>query len=117
MLLYNFKKIFDARHDFNDSDIEVLKGRYPQIRFINIPTAWIVVIDEMLCSMRYHNPIVAVKQEFGQLIIDFSNDPEYQKYIDQYQKYITVAENKVFNIDKDLYVLFGIDLDDKIRTI
>jgi len=104
-----FKRIFDARHDFNDSDLETLQDRHPSIKFINIPTAWIVAVDEMLCRMRYQNPVVTVRQEFGQLIVEFSGNPELQCFIDRYQPCITIAERKIYEADRDLYEQFGID--------
>jgi len=108
-MLREFKRIFDARHDFNDSDLEILQDRYPAVEFIDIPAAWIIAIDEMLCGMRYHNPVVTVRQAFGQLVVEFSRSPEMQEFIDRYQPYVAVAERKVYEADRDLYEQFGID--------
>jgi hypothetical protein len=63
--LEEFKKIFDSRHDFNDPDLVILKERHPSVNFISVPAAWIIAIDEMLCRMRYNNPVIEIKQEFG----------------------------------------------------
>jgi hypothetical protein len=108
--LEEFKKIFDSRHDFNDSDLEILFERYPTVEFKNIPTAWIISVDEFLCKTKYHNPIISISQEFGQIIIQYNKNPEHQEFIDKYQAYAVVLERKIYEADKDLYQQYGIKI-------
>lgn len=100
MLLEEVKKEFSIRHDFEDDDLDILKERWSNIIFKNIPAAWIIIIDEMLCLLRYNNPIKEIHQEFGQFITLFSRElnPKQQQIIKR-------AEISIYNIDKDLYEL------------
>jgi len=106
--LEEFKKIFDDRHEFGDSDLEILQDRYSAIEFVNIPTAWIIAIDTMLSGMRYYNHVTQVRQEYGQLLVEYDNNPEAQTHIDRYQPYVTIAERKIYEADRDLYQQFNI---------
>lgn len=94
--LYDVKKIFDERHDFEAEDIQTLYERWPEVDFYNIPVAWIVPIDTMLARMRYYNPVIQVRQEFGQLIVIHNELTENQR------KIIWVAEKEISKIDEDL---------------
>lgn len=89
---------FNDRHEFDDSDIEILKERWPGINFQKIPSAWIVSIDEMLSAMRYDNPIYEIRQEFGHLIILSKPLKPNQKLI------IEQVEKALYLIDADLHI-------------
>lgn len=95
-MLYKLKKDFDERHDFCDDDIEVLKGRWPEVSFHNIPAAWIIPIDQMLCRMRYHNQIKEIRQDFGQFIVI------HNKLRPNHEKILKRAEQEIYEIDVDL---------------
>lgn len=95
--LLEFKSTFDYRHEFEDDDLEVLKERWPNVGFHNIPTSWIIAIDEMFCKLRYHNPIHEIRQEFGQLVIIHDELKFGQAGI------IQEAENKIKAIDIDIH--------------
>jgi hypothetical protein len=95
------KKSFDARHDFDDEDMELLRERHSAVEFYDIPTAWIVPIDEMLCLMRLRNPVEAVRQVEGELVVVFKLGTPKER-LDKYQRIVQAAENKIYDIDRDL---------------
>jgi hypothetical protein len=97
MNLNNFKINFDNRHNFNDSDLNILKERFPKIKLKNIPTAWIIPIDEFLSKFRYNQLITEINQFFGFPIISFNKklNVKEQKIVDKFQETIK-------NIDKDI---------------
>ncbi len=92
---------FDKRHDFDSEELNILYERHPFIKFQNIVESWIVPIDQMLCSMRYDNPISEVRQINGRLIVLFKEDINRNK-IDLYNKIIQICDIAIFNIDRDL---------------
>lgn len=89
---------FDDRHDFESDDFKKLKGNFPHTKFNKIPEAWIVVIDEMLCSMREPGSVEEIGQEYGQLIVKFREGFE----LPDNKKYIEEAESKIYNLDEDI---------------
>lgn len=94
----SLKLQFDERHDFESEDFSNLKKRFPHCKFTNVPEAWIIIIDEMLCSMREPGTIREIRQEYGQLIIEFRdgfNLPDNRKHIEE-------AESKIYRLDKDI---------------
>lgn len=96
-MLWDIQKEFNKRHNFNDEDIGLLKERWSEITFHNIPLAWVFPLDEMLCKLRYNNPIYEIRQEFGQLII-LSHQLKYKNH----KVIIKKTEQAIYNIDKDL---------------
>ena len=98
MLLNDVKPTFDYRHDFEGEDIQTIKERWPNVTFHNIPLAWIIPIDEMLCRLRYDNPIYEVRQEFGHLVVLSVPLNSNQKRI------IQQAEDEIYLIDVDLHM-------------
>lgn len=102
MSLKSFKKEFDYRHDFEDSDLDILKERWPDVEFSNIPASWIIPVDEMMASFRYSNPIKKVWQSHGQLIVeaDILTDIEMKK--------IEACEKKLKKVDIDLYEILDL---------
>jgi len=97
MTLFEYKKIFDSRHEFNESETDVIRERYPSVCISNIPVAWIVLIDEMLGKFRCSDLIKSVGQEYGQLIILFSREPEAK-----HKEIIEKVEQAIRDIDKDM---------------
>ena len=98
MNLFEFKQEFDNRHDFMDNDLFILKERHhPIVIHDNIPSAWIVIIDELLSRFRCKQIIKEVGQEFGQLILIFK-----QKPTDYHNKIIKEYEERIREIDLDL---------------
>lgn len=98
MNLFEFKQEFDNRHDFMDHDLFLLQERHRSvIVHDNIPSAWIVVIDELLSRFGRNQIIKEVGQEFGQLILIFN-----QETTDYQNKIIQEYEKKIKEIDLDL---------------
>lgn len=87
---------FNHRHDFNDSDLDVLKQKFPSVSFRNIPQAWIIVIDDLLQTI-WPN-VKVISQEFGELCIQWVNDPVGLKHVAH-------AEKRLYMIDADLHLL------------
>jgi len=92
---------FEERHDFNSEDLGLLFERHPSVKFFDIPEAWIIPIDEMLCLVRYANPFNEVRQVDGLLVVSIKNGI---KEIDlaKYKKIVSAADYKIYNIDSDL---------------
>lgn len=95
-ILETMKKRFDERHDFDKKEIAILQERWPSVDFMNIPTAWIFPIDELMGRMRYNNPFKKIRQEFGQLVVEHGELNEKQ------QKILVALEKKLYKIDEDL---------------
>jgi hypothetical protein len=92
---------FDERHDFDSEELKILSERHPSVKFYHIPEAWILPIDEMLCSVRYTIPFNEVRQINGMLVVAIKHGvsgPELAKY----KEIISVADYKIYNIDRDL---------------
>lgn len=97
MNLFNFQEIFNQRHKFQHEDLQVLKERWPNIQFNNIPDAWIWPIDILLSRLRYNNPISEIRQEFGQICFIYNKKPsKYQNHV------IKKCESEIYNIDFDI---------------
>ena len=101
-LIKGFKNEFDRRHDFEDSDLAVLKNRYPEVEIKNIPTAWIILVDELLYAFRCSNAITSVEQHFGHLCVGLKNRPEDKSKFETYRKTIAYYEEKIRATDLDL---------------
>ncbi len=104
MELERFKRVFDSRHDFNDSDLCVLRNKFPRVKIKNIPTAWILLIDDML--QKCNKDISGVDQYFGQLVISFNVTAD-QDSIQSTKKIVDKTEEKIREIDKDLHKTHG----------
>lgn len=102
------KKEFNLRHNFDSEDIDILKERHPSVRFIDIPEAWIITIDEMLSSMRYATPVKEVRQFQGLLITILKNGLK-SKNIEKYRIVINKKEQELYSIDMDLHIDNEID--------
>lgn len=97
MNLIEFKKIFDGRHEFENEDINVFLDRWSGVKCSNIPAAWILPLDQMLSQFRCCNPIVEIRQEFGQLVLI------NKEVTDKQQKMIDRAKRAIFLLDVDLH--------------
>ena len=102
MNLIDIKKQFDHRHDFDDSDFIILKKRHSSVNILNIPTAWIIPIDDLLCRFKNDQVIKEVRQEFGQLIVIFKDRLQDQTQLLNYKKIVEQFNCVIKNIDKDL---------------
>ena len=100
--LFEFKKEFDKRHDFESSDLNYLYKKYSNIVFSNIPYAWVINIDDMLCELP-HTSIAEIRQDFGQPIFILKNKEEKEKY----QSILNKFDKALRYIDKDLHQLYG----------
>lgn len=96
------EKEFDYRHEFDDSELDILIERWPSVKFSRIPLAWIIIIDDMLSRLRYNKPIYEIRQEFGHLII------LSRPLSDNQRKIIQHAEEQLYLIDTDLHVFLNI---------
>lgn len=85
MDLINYKKEFDSRHDWDDGELNILQSKWPQIKFKNIPQAWIIPIENFLLKSNLDN-IKEIRQEYGQLIV--SNDKMIENRLDSIIKKI-----------------------------
>lgn len=97
------KKLFDMRHEFNDEDIDLLKERHPGVEILNIPVAWVVPIDQMLCDFRHSQAISKVEQQFGELCVVFKNRQQDQGRKEKYKNTVAKYEKIIKKIDADLY--------------
>lgn len=107
-LLDSFYQQFLARHDFEDSDLDVFLNRWKnKAIFKDIPVAWIIPLDSMMFELNKNDYIVnSVCQEFGQLIVLAPLNTDFIHA----DKIIQIAVKKVEAIDKDLYSLFDINI-------
>jgi hypothetical protein len=96
----NIRKEFEARHDFEDGDLQILKNKYPNTNLKQIPIAWIIEIDSLLAKVYSENPnaISTVKQECGLLCVSFRNNQGKK-----YAKLVEKTLKRLQNLDKDLY--------------
>jgi len=86
MNLISYKETFDFRHDFDSEDLDTLRERWPSITFHNIPDAWILLIDEMLCAMRYSLRIAEIRQKLS----------------NSHQQLLAAFEAAIYKIDADI---------------
>ena len=98
MNLTTIQNIFTERHDFDDEDVSILKLNWPNINFVNIPTSWIVAIDNMLVELNSKS-IFEIRQGFGQLMVKHGELTEGDK------KIIKQAEEEIYYMDRDLHIL------------
>lgn len=91
-----FSKIFSDRHSFDGEDVQILKNKFPNIQFNNIPDAWILGIDRLLRKTRYAG-IVSIAQRNGFLFISARNDI--------LSEYIEEVEQEIYSLDADLHKL------------
>ena len=96
-----YKETFDVRHEFESEDLEILRERWPGIRFVNIPDAWIFIIDEMLGVMRYDLRIKEIRQEYGQFIV------VHDELSDSHKKILKKCEAAIYKTDVDLFEQLG----------
>jgi hypothetical protein len=66
----DFNNIFIERHDFQYDDLEFLPSKYTNIRFIDIPEAWVVLIDMCLEKIQQLISIKSISQVMGHLSIE-----------------------------------------------
>lgn len=111
-LLDSFNAEFVDRHDFYSDDLNILFGKWQNIKFENIPEAWIILIDNMLLDLSKFNILPKrITQSFGQLLVIWGfldNITEIQENI------IKSTSEEIKLIDEDLYLYFDIDMGIKI---
>ena len=91
----DFSKEFNYRHNFNAEDIGILQQKYPNIKFVNIPEAWIICVDNMLQCLKEYN-IRCIQQYYGFLSVigDYSSEAK---------EIIKFFEGKMYQADADLH--------------
>jgi hypothetical protein len=90
MNLIAYKKEFDYRHDWDLDEENILKSKWPTIKFKNIPQAWIIPIDKTLSTNNILD-IKEIRQNYGHVIVLPHNN-----YIEN------KLENIIKKIDMDL---------------
>jgi hypothetical protein len=113
-VLDSFYEQFIARHDFEDSDIDIFINRWKKkATFKNIPLAWIIPLDSMMFELNKKEYIVkSVTQEYGQLVVIVPMDNNSLKAIN----IIEITRKKIEKIDEDLYSLFNVDIRKEFRN-
>ena len=96
MTLKEFSVIFSNRHDFIYDDYYYLKDKY-NIDFVNIPEAWVCVIDDYFIRLDDITKISKVEQIFGHVIITASIQSNHDKNI------IEKLSKRIINIDRDIH--------------
>lgn len=93
-----FADEFRKRHTFGGEDVGVLKNKFPNISFHNIPDAWVIGIDEFLSRI---NPklITTLRQACGFFYISVSDLDLGDDFWDQVER----IERKLYDLDKDLH--------------
>lgn len=98
-----FTKEFNKRHDFNTSGIKYLKNKFKDIKFNNIPDAWIYPLEKFLNTRYIKNIVIEVSQENGDIKIIKASDKLYQDF---YNKKASELIDDIELIDIDLYQIF-----------
>jgi hypothetical protein len=93
----DFNKDFIDRHDFEYDDSKFLSSKYPNIKFLNIPEAWVVVIDIFLEKMQEPFKIKIISQVMGFLSVDVG------KISNADQAALKWLEKKLIQLDFDLH--------------
>ena len=93
--LKELSKAFEDRHEFNTEELSVLQGNFPNVNFLDIPDAWIILIDKMLREV--HKDVKSVEQHYGLLCVSEKVSGELDLSI------ISAYEKKLYKIDKDLH--------------
>lgn len=97
MNLSAIKQIFDDRHEFDAEEENILKLKWPRIKFYNIPQAWIIQLDEFLRNFNSFK-IKEIRQDFAQLTIIPS-----VRLTDEEKFNLNSLEKKIYSLDKDLH--------------
>lgn len=109
--LLKYAEEFWNRHDFSYEELKTLSERHPSVKVsLNIPVAWIIPIDELLCRFRYNQVIDEIGQEFGQLIVRFKNRPEDQEKLSKYKDVVEEYEKRIREIDRDIAKEHGLEI-------
>jgi len=95
------RKEFERRHDFESTELDVLRERFANTFFGDIPEAWIVPIDETLTRL-YSDPfrVRAVDQRYGFLVVTFRDGREVSA---EHRKIVKTLEQRLYDIDRDLH--------------
>jgi hypothetical protein len=96
--IHGLAKEFYYRHDFGSDDVGILRGKFPNTQFHNIPEAWIVVIDDMMNELVQFSQPTWVQQHFGFLSVQFKSPPT-----EDLREVIKLAERRLYRIDADLH--------------
>ena len=105
--IYKLYSAFISRHIFQDQDLQLLKDKYPNVEFSNIPKAWILSIDQMLEDIYNVEPNLklSVKQVLGFLVVDkIPHDPQFSF---NYEYILKNCEKMVYQLDLDLHADVG----------
>lgn len=100
--LLKLSKTFNVRHDFNTFDVNLLQENFPNVKFQNIPTAWVCLIDSFLNDVfdLNQNLNITITQSFGLFIVSFSDKDIID---DNIHNLISKYESEIYDIDKDLH--------------
>lgn len=88
--------IFNERHDFETEDVKLLYSKFEDIKFSNIPEAWVILLDKFLENNFVY--VKSVSQLYGLLHIDFISSKSKKLETDTLR-----LEKRLYMIDKDLH--------------
>ena len=98
MTTEEFANEFQKRHSFGGDDVGVLKNKYPNISFHNIPDAWVLGIDEFLDRVCIRS-IAAIRQACGFFHVSVVEESLGDGFWDQ----VEIAERKLYGLDRDIH--------------
>lgn len=102
--LINNYKIFKYRHDFISEDLNLLKQKYNNISFNNIPEAWIIILDDFL--QIHADKVIEVSQHFGFLSIIYCQHTYLEtNLLQDILKDQRRTEKRLEKIDLDLFIM------------
>ena len=93
-----FAREFSNRHSFGGEDVGVLKDKFPNISFHNIPDAWVLGIDEFLSRVNIE-VITSIRQACGFFHVSVLEGKTGDIFWDQVER----IERKLYDLDKDLH--------------
>lgn len=92
-----FAEEFNYRHDFKYDDDKYLENKFPNIKFSNIPEAWVYQINKILSSIYDIDNISSITQVMGFISIQYKNLSHHDINL------ISKLENQLKLLDIDLY--------------
>jgi hypothetical protein len=94
---------FYERHDFNESEINVLRKHFPNTEFEFIPVGWIYKIDTLLRCIK-KSKIKKVQQLFGYLVLIGYVHPDERSIIEDTEKQLYFIDKDIFNENKKTHI-------------
>jgi len=104
--MVEMRKEFERRHDFDSSELAVMRQKFMNTFFGDIPEAWIVPIDQTLTKLYEDDPFMirSVDQYYGYVVLTFR---EGRKVNDRHREIAKALEMELYDIDSDLHQQTG----------